>query len=581
VGLLLVGVWGMAAHLTSILHRDIEHLLIGQMSTAVDDTLTDLDRDIRLQLDVLGRVSGAIDPGLLSDAQGVERLLEQREAMRAFFPEGILVADRHGLIVASYPAAVRTSHASIAEQGYFRQVMASGQPVIGPAVVGGRLQPVPLAVALRDAAGAPAGALVGLARPSEPLMLGQFEKARIGRTGYFLVVARKDRVIISASRRERIGTKLPPAGVIADLDRRLDSDMEDPAIVVTAAGVEVLGMSRNIAMTDWVFLAAVPTAEIFAPIATLKRQVNLSALLISLAIVAALGLALRKEFGRLERAAEAMRRMTEGEEPLAPLTITRDDEIGKLKGNFNRLAAERNRLDEALRSEIEAHKQARAALNDALRRLQALTEHMTHAQEEERRKIAFELHEASGQELSALKMHLQMLEAGSAGKNAKALEDARTIAAIALERLRNLSLDLHPGELDQLGLYAALRAHCKQAAAEAGWLMHFSAPEGGERPPPELELACFRVAQAVLADVAQHASATEVWVSLQRSAHELRLIMYDNGASLDAAVSNLHTDLALVGMEERVRQAGGRVEVHASSSGHGPEIHAVFPLQGS
>jgi signal transduction histidine kinase len=578
--LLLVGVWGMVAHLTAILHRDIEHLLVGQMSTAVDDALTDLGRDIKLQLDVLSRVSRSIDLGLL-DAPGVERLLEQREAMRGFFPDGILVADRHGLIVASYPAAVRANNGSIAEQRYFREVMASGQPVIGPAVVGGRLQPVPMAVALRDASGAPAGALVGLVQPSEPLMLGQFEQARLGRTGYFLVVARKDRVIISASQRERIGTRLPPTGVIPDLDRRLDSDMEDPATVVTATGVEVLGMSRKIAMTDWVFLAAVPTAEIFAPIATLKRQVNLSALLISLAIVAVLGLALRKEFGRLERAAEAMRRMTEGEAPLVPLAVTRNDEIGRLKGNFNRLVAERNRLDEALRSEIEAHKQARAALNDALRRLRALTEHMTHEQEAERRKIAFELHEASGQELSALKMHLQMLEAGSAGQNAKAhLADARTIAAIALERLRNLSLDLHPSELDQLGLYAALRTHCKQAAAEAGWVMHFTAPEGGERPPPELELACFRVAQAVLADVAQHASATEVWVSLQRSARELRLIVYDNGASLDAAGSNLHTDLGLVGMEERVRQAGGRVEVR-SSSGHGPEIHAVFPLRDS
>jgi signal transduction histidine kinase len=206
---------------------------------------------------------------------------------------------------------------------------------------------------------------------------------------------------------------------------------------------------------------------------------------------------------------------------------------------------------------------------------------MMQAQEEERRKIAFELHEASGQELSALKMHLQMLEANSTGKNAKShLEDARTIAAMALERLRNLSLDLHPSALDELGLYAALRAYCNQQGAEAGWVMHFEAPEDGKRPPPELELACFRVAQAALANVARHANATEVWVSLQMSARELRLVVRDNGTGRDAANADLHADLGLIAMEERVRQAGGRVEVR-SGSGPGPEIHAAFPIRGS
>jgi signal transduction histidine kinase len=299
--------------------------------------------------------------------------------------------------------------------------------------------------------------------------------------------------------------------------------------------------------------------------------------------MAVLGFALMREFGRLERASKAMQRMTAGLEPFAAIPVTRDDEIGRLKGNFNRLVAERNRLEDALRDEIDAHKQAKKALEDAMRRLHALTEHMTQEQEEERRKIAFELHEGSSQELSALKMHLQMLEAQPAGEKAKAhLEHARTIVGMALERVRSLSLDLHSTELDQFGLYVALRGHCRQQADAAGWVMHFEMPEAPERPSRELELACFRVAEAALGNVTQHAAATEVWVVLEQSTDELRLTVRDNGTGFDPehlAERTGRTDLGLIAMEERVRQVGGRLQIR-SSSGTGTEIHAVFPLGG-
>ena len=271
VGLLLAGVWGMVAHLSTILQSDIERLLAEHMSTTADDIIADLNFDITLQFDALSRVAEAIEPAILTDAPKLERLLERHEAMRLFFPAGLLVADSHGLIVAAYPGAVKANYASIAGQGYFRELMASGKPLIGSPVVDGQLQPVPMAMTLRDASGAPAGVLVGLVGISQSHMLGQFGQARLGRTGYVLVVTSRDRVIIAGSQPERIGTRLPARGVIPDLDRRLDSGVEDPATVMTATGVEVLGVSRKIAMTDWVLLAAVPTAEIFAPLATLKR----------------------------------------------------------------------------------------------------------------------------------------------------------------------------------------------------------------------------------------------------------------------------------------------------------------------
>ncbi len=94
-----------------------------------------------------------------------------------------------------------------------------------------------------------------------------------------------------------------------------------------------------------------------------------------------------------------------------------------------------------------------------------------------------------------------------------------------------------------------------------------------------MELACFRVVQDALAYIAQHANATEVWLSLRSSAEELQLSLRHNAAGFNAAGSDDRADarsLVLIGMEERVRQVGGSLEIK-SSRGGGTEILAVFP----
>jgi signal transduction histidine kinase len=581
--LLAAGIWGMALRVTAILYDELQTTLSGQMSATVNDIVVDLERDIGMLMEALSRVGKALPPDTMRAAPRVQRFLEQHTALAVLFPGGVLAADRNGVIRAAQPP-LDTAAAPIAEPDQLRDLMAKGAPAIVSPSAGRRLRPAAIIVPLRDATGAPVGALIGLVELSAPFLLGQFEKAKLGSTGYFVIVTRKDRVVITAPQASRIGTRLPGKGVIADLDRRLEEGFEGSAITVTATGDEVLAVSKKIAMTDWVMLAGVPVREIFAPIAKLRREVYMTALLISIAIAAVLGFVLAFEFRRLDRAAEAMRRMSEGEAPFAAIPVMRDDEIGRLEDNFNQLMAERNRLDEALRSEIEAHKRAEAALEDAMRRLQALTERMTQTQEEERRSLAFELHEKSGQELSALAMHLQMLEAQLAGNEAQArLEDARAIAAMALERVRALSAELHPTELDQFGLYSALRAHCRKHAAQAGWVLHFDAPEGAARPSREVELACFRVAESALDNVARHARAAHVWVSLHRARDELRLTVRDDGIGFEPGDANRRSGpmhLGLVAMQERIRQVGGRLEVRPSP-GSGTQVLAAFPVGGA
>jgi len=147
--------------------------------------------------------------------------------------------------------------------------------------------------------------------------------------------------------------------------------------------------------------------------------------------------------------------------------------------------------------------------------------------------------------------------------------------------IRNLALDLRPSMLDELGLVPALRWYVGKQAERVGWNLQFLADEAMPRPSPELEITCFRVTQEALTNVARHAQATAVEVHLESDSTTLDLVIHDNGIGFDPnqirTGARAGTSVGLSGMEERVRLAGGQVQINSSPEG-GTEIRASFPL---
>src|SRR5262249_4016348 len=145
----------------------------------------------------------------------------------------------------------------------------------------------------------------------------------------------------------------------------------------------------------------------------------------------------------------------------------------------------------------------------------------------------------------------------------------------ALKQVRDLSLDLRPALLDDLGLPAALRWYLDRLAQRAGLTPELITDLADERLPPELETACFRVAQEALTNMARHAKAHRVRIVLRRQEQELRLIVADDGAGFDVAEARSRASrgqsLGLLGMQERALLTGGEVEV-VSSPGRGTEV---------
>lgn len=216
--------------------------------------------------------------------------------------------------------------------------------------------------------------------------------------------------------------------------------------------------------------------------------------------------------------------------------------------------------------------------------LQMFSRQLIEAQEDERRRIARELHDQIGQILTAVKMNLHAVQQFCQGSEAGSyVKDNIEAVDAALRLVRDLSVDLRPPILDDLGLTTALRWYVDRYTKRTGLSVDvlIDLPDENERFSRDLETACFRIAQEALTNVVRHAKATHVVVRLSRNADALLLTVKDNGIGFD--VERLRNraprvaTLGLISMQERAYAAGGTIELD-SAPASGTEIRFSLPL---
>lgn len=219
-------------------------------------------------------------------------------------------------------------------------------------------------------------------------------------------------------------------------------------------------------------------------------------------------------------------------------------------------AIERAEVDAALRA---AHDQERRLRQ----RLEAYARQAVNAQEAERRHIARELHDEVGQILTGLSLTLENGERLPAEALSNRLDRARVLVGELLHRVRDLSLDLRPAVLDDLGLGPALLWLAERFTAQTGVEVALSHSGLDGRLTPEVEIAAYRIAQEALTNVARHAEIGRATLSCVLGQEALVVEVTDQGVGfgLDAAGAGLGS--GLVGMEERARATGGRLRVES------------------
>lgn len=228
-------------------------------------------------------------------------------------------------------------------------------------------------------------------------------------------------------------------------------------------------------------------------------------------------------------------------------------------------------------------REAEESLRSAHAQMQTLSRQLMQVQERERRQLAHDLHDEIGQAVTAIKMNLQTMQRVADTSNIQdTLNDSLGILDKILQRVRDLSLDLRPSLLDDLGLVPAVRWYVERQAMRAGLVAEVKAENVPQDLEPDMAVACFRIVQESITNILRHAKATKIHVTLGQEEHSLDLCIKDDGIGMSArempGTAAVRSTLGLLGMQERAQALGGRITIQ-SLPGQGTEIRVRIPLR--
>ena len=231
------------------------------------------------------------------------------------------------------------------------------------------------------------------------------------------------------------------------------------------------------------------------------------------------------------------------------------------------------RLREALNSMLEE-------ISSNYKRLGKLSSRILSAQEEERKRVARELHDETSQALTLLLIELKMLEKMDPEDRKKKIADLWTYTSQILDGVRRLTLELRPSDLDELGLIPAIRSYTNECIKKFNINIDLQVKGFKGRLPSNIEVALYRVVQEALTNVIKHSKATSVLVSMRREDGLLIVTIKDNGRgfNMDEVLKSKERGLGLFGMRERMSTIGGELEINTTPD-QGTEVVAKSLLR--
>lgn len=250
----------------------------------------------------------------------------------------------------------------------------------------------------------------------------------------------------------------------------------------------------------------------------------------------------------------------------------------ELEAKIARRTAQLAETNRALRAEIAERKQA----EDSLQRLSA---RLLRVQDEERQRLARDLHDSTAQSLAALSMNLAVAREcrGSLDERArKALDESQILTDGCSREIRSLSYLLHPPLLQEIGLPSALRWCAEGFARRSGIAVDVDLPADFGRLPQDVENALFRIVQECLTNVQRHSGSPTARIRLARKPRGVVLEVQDRGRGMPEGILNRRDGVeslgvGLLGMRERVRQLGGQLRIESGDQGSKVQVEIDLP----
>ncbi|HTN51182.1 MAG TPA: HAMP domain-containing protein [Anaeromyxobacter sp.] len=575
--------------------RDLDDRILAGRLSAAGMAAAHFDQEITDDLETLQRLSAAVSssPGAMQEPAELRR--DAREAHQLFrHRETVFLLDRNlALLAVEPPGPGPLEHAG--DLPVIEDVIRSGVPRLAALVEPDRglvvHEIVPIQSAVENRVVGVAGGTFDPARRGFDHMLGFLRR---GQTGFADVVDDQGRVIAS--------TRPGRAGKLSDCRAHLANLVRGKR--TEAARCQGCHAERGVTAP------APPDVVVFAPLAAthwgvVVRQEAREALPTEGAVpwyavlpvlVLQLGLAGAFAWGAARSVVRPVQVLTVEAERIAggaldsPIPELGEDEVGRLGRSLDRMR-------ESLRGLIARVEHANAELeqrvaerthelhqaNEMLReREQAraqLLQKVISAQEDERKRIARELHDETSQSLAVLAMGLEAAQDAIRSGRTPRLDEVKSVAVRTLEDVHRLILDLRPSVLDDLGLLSAIRWYADRHLESRGISVRC---EFGEmrRLAPEMETALFRICQEAMSNVARHAQATAVLVQVGIEGEEIRIDIEDDGKGFDpaeAARREGRRPWGLMGIRERAQILGGDARIE-SAPGRGTLVDVRIPL---
>lgn len=407
-----------------------------------------------------------------------------------------------------------------------------------------------------------------------PTLQSVLKSLEVGRTGYADLVDAGGTVLAS-TRRERVLTETDHGKVMAGLIHERRSTVAScHGCHEREAPVREVMAFAPLGRASWAVVVRQDESEALGPVQSMRRGFLAAGLLlgaIALALAWAAAQSVTRPVDRLRRAAQEIARGNL-DEPIPDLGA---DEVGRLGQAFDAMRVDlresRARIEEWNRELENRVRDRTRLLEESEARRRELLRKVIAAQEDERRRVARELHDATSQELAALVVGLE----------AAGVEDMKQVAMRTLDGVHRLMLDLRPSLLDDLGLESALRWYAENTLETRGISVIFETTGSPGRLPPEVETCVFRVVQEALSNVARHSGAEHVLLDLDCDERRVAVEIEDDGMGFDPGEFDSGPDgtrgLGVMGMKERIGLLNGTFKVRSGPES-GTHIRLEVPL---
>lgn len=333
-----LSLWALAFYASKMLRVDMEQLLGDQQFSTVAMVAANMDHELKERISALESVAADFEDQEVKSSKALQGIIERRPVLALLFNAGYYATDAAGTAIASVPVEAGRIGVNYSFRNHVAGALGEGKSGVSEVDIGKVLQVpvVSLAVPIRNAQGKVVGALVGVVNVSENSFLDRVTSKAYGQTGGYLLVARQQRKIITATDKSRVMEALPPAGVNPTIDRFL-AGREGSDVLTSPTGAGVLVSVKGLSGADWYVAATLPVEEAFAPIEQLEARMLQATILLTLIVGSLIWWILRRQLAPLSAAAAALGARPDSGLIPKPLPVSTQDEIGTLVSAFNSL----------------------------------------------------------------------------------------------------------------------------------------------------------------------------------------------------------------------------------------------------